>query len=217
MRSRPSTTAPSRSAAWKDSPPSPSRRGRSSPPGGSNPGSTPSSPRSKELDTPLLKDRPLPARDARLTHLPLDLLERIPPRDREQTTHANPRVLVDDDVSGLDGAGLGGLNLSRGRHALLLPEVRVAWISGTWQPRDDLGRRRKRCVSRVTKTRTPDGRRPLRTAGLTPKPVRAPCGQPLLTIVQRRSNVVWGLRGATLRFGGLSLSIFGQTSKRIGL
>src|SRR2546423_313362 len=69
------------------------------------------------IDALLLEDRLVLARDVRVALLPLDLLERIPARDGEEALDAEARSLVDDDVPELLGAGFGGLNLSRGRHA----------------------------------------------------------------------------------------------------
>src|ERR687888_840476 len=74
-------------------------------------------PELRELDALLLEDRLVLAGDVRVARLPLDLLERIPPRDGEEALDGEARGLVDDDVPGLLGAGFGGLNLSRGRHA----------------------------------------------------------------------------------------------------
>src|SRR5437660_6097262 len=74
-------------------------------------------PELRELDALLLEDRLVLAGDERVALLPLDLLERVAPGDREVALDAEARGLVDDDVSRLLGAGFGGLNLSRGRHA----------------------------------------------------------------------------------------------------
>src|SRR5207245_116087 len=58
-------------------------------------------PELRELDPALLERRPRAARDQRVADLPLDLVERVPPGDREEPADAEARGLVDNCVDHL--------------------------------------------------------------------------------------------------------------------
>ena len=68
---------------------------------------------------------PLRARDVRVAHLPLDLVERIAAGDGEQTADGEPGVLVDDAVDEFVGVDLNALFRLRARHLLLLYAVQA--------------------------------------------------------------------------------------------
>ena len=58
-------------------------------------------PEARELDVPLLEGRPVLAGDERVAELPLDLVERVASRDREEAARGDRRRLFDDDVRDL--------------------------------------------------------------------------------------------------------------------
>ena len=58
-------------------------------------------PELRELDVPLLERRAALARDQRIAGLPLDLVERVAPRDREVPLRGDARLLVEDAVDEL--------------------------------------------------------------------------------------------------------------------
>ena len=69
-----------------------------------------------ELDVALLERRAVLAGDERVADLPLDLVERIAARDREQAADGEAGALVDDAVDELVGVDLDSALLLCGRH-----------------------------------------------------------------------------------------------------
>src|SRR5436305_1701663 len=84
-------------------------------------------PELRELDTALLEGRAVPAGDDRIARLPLDLVERVAARDREEALHAKPGALLDDRVHDLLGRRFAALNLLDACHLPLPnPSLRLS-------------------------------------------------------------------------------------------
>src|SRR3990172_11684518 len=82
-------------------------------------------PELRELDTLLLERGPVLARDVRVAELPLDLVERVTARDREEAARGDARLRVDDRVHDLALCRrLRHLRLLRGCHRFLPSRVR---------------------------------------------------------------------------------------------
>src|SRR5439155_18546169 len=80
-------------------------------------------PELRELDVLLLEGRAVLPRDVSVADLPLDLVERVAARNREQAADGEAGVLVDDAVLELVGIDLNGACLLYGRHLGSFPTM----------------------------------------------------------------------------------------------